>query len=161
MAIAGRRMLVYMGGGIAAYKACEMARLLVKAGASVRAALTPSAQRFVSAMTFQALTGQSVAADLWDTHQELTANHIALADWAELAVIAPATADLIARLRAGLADGVATAALIAIEPSKWLLAPAMNERMWASPALQENVAELRARGARFVGPAVGEMAERS
>jgi phosphopantothenoylcysteine decarboxylase/phosphopantothenate--cysteine ligase len=161
MAVSSRRVLLAVGGGIAAYKACELARLLVKAGATVRAALTPSAQRFVSPMTFQALTGQPVAADLWDAQQEFTAGHIALADWAELAVVAPATADLLARLRAGLADEVATATLIAIDPSKWLLAPAMNERMWASPATQENVAALRSRGARFVGPAIGEMAERS
>src|SRR5688572_19757816 len=87
MAVQGRRVLLCVGGGIAAYKACEVARLLVKAGASVRAAMTPSAQRFVAPMTFQALTGQPVAADLWDAQQELTAGHIALADWAEVAVI--------------------------------------------------------------------------
>jgi phosphopantothenoylcysteine decarboxylase/phosphopantothenate--cysteine ligase len=142
MAVTGRRVLLCVGGGIAAYKACELGRLLVKAGAQVRAALTPSAQRFVSAMTFQALTGNPVAVDLWDAQQELTAGHIALADWAEVAVVAPATADLIGRLRAGLADEVVTATLIAIQPDRWLLAPAMNERMWGSPAVQENVAAL-------------------
>jgi phosphopantothenoylcysteine decarboxylase/phosphopantothenate--cysteine ligase len=161
MALQGRRVLLCVGGGIAAYKACELARLLVKAGASVRCAMTPAAQRFVTPMTLQALTGKPVAADLWDAQQELTAGHIALADWAELAVIAPATADLIARLRAGLADEVVTAALLAVPPARWLLAPAMNERMWAAPPVQENLAALRARGARVVGPAVGEMAERS
>jgi phosphopantothenoylcysteine decarboxylase/phosphopantothenate--cysteine ligase len=161
MALSGRRILLCVGGGIAAYKACELARLLVKAGALVRCALTPSAQRFVSPLTFQALTGQPVAADLWDAQQDLTAGHIALADWAELAVVAPATADLLGRLRAGLADEVATATLIAIDPSRWLLAPAMNERMWRSPAVQDNVLNLLARGARLCGPAVGEMAERS
>lgn len=161
MAVTSRRVLLCVGGGIAAYKACEVARLLVKAGAQVRCALTQAAQRFVAPLTFQALTGHSVAADLWDARQELTAGHIALADEAELAIVAPATADLLARLRLGLADDVVTASLIAIEPSKWLLAPAMNERMWRSPAVAENVAALRARGAHFVGPAVGEMAERT
>ena len=161
MALTGRRVILCVGGGIAAYKACELTRLLVKAGASVRCALTPAAQRFVSALTFQALSGHPAAVDLWDADQELTAGHIALADHAELAIVAPATADLLARLRAGLADEVVTATLIAVEPKRWLIAPAMNEKMWASPAVQENVAVLRARGATFIGPATGEMAERS
>ncbi len=156
-----KRVLLCVGGGISAYKACEVARLLVKQGAQVRCALTAAAQRFVAPLTFQALSGRPVATDLWDTSQDLAAGHIALADWAELVVVAPATADLLARLRAGLADDVVTATLIAIEPSRWLLAPAMNEKMWASPAVAENVQVLRSRGARFLGPAVGEMAERS
>jgi phosphopantothenoylcysteine decarboxylase / phosphopantothenate---cysteine ligase len=159
--VRGRRILLCVGGGIAAYKACEIARMLVKAGAEVRTALTPAAQRFVSALTFQALTGRPAATDLWDAAQELAAGHVALADWAELAVVAPATADLLARARAGLADEVVTATLLAVSPSRMLFAPAMNERMWASPAVADNVAVLRERGARFVGPAVGEMAERS
>jgi phosphopantothenoylcysteine decarboxylase/phosphopantothenate--cysteine ligase len=156
-----KRVLLCVGGGIAAYKACEVSRLLVKAGAEVRCALTPAAQRFVSALSFQALTGRSVATDLWDAGQELAAGHIALADWAELAIIAPATADLLARLRLGAADDVVVATLLAIEPARWLLAPAMNERMWSSPAVADNVRVLQERGARFLGPAVGEMAERS
>jgi phosphopantothenoylcysteine decarboxylase/phosphopantothenate--cysteine ligase len=161
MALHGRRVLLCVGGGIAAYKACEVARLLVKAGAQVRCAMTASAQKFVSALTFQALTGAPVAADLFSAEQELAAGHIALADWAELAVVAPATANLLARLRMGQADDAACAALLAIEPKLWLLAPAMNEKMWASPATQENLRVLRERGARVVGPGVGEMAERS
>jgi phosphopantothenoylcysteine decarboxylase/phosphopantothenate--cysteine ligase len=159
--VRGRRILLCVGGGIAAYKACEIARVLVKAGAEVRTALTPAAQRFVAALTFQALTGRPAATDLWDAAQELAAGHIALADWAELAVVAPATADLLARTRVGLGDEVVTATLLAVAPSRMLFAPAMNERMWASPAVADNVAVLRERGARFVGPAVGEMAERS
>ena len=159
--LANRRVLLCVGGGIAAYKACEVARLCGKAGAQIRVALTPAAQRFVSALTFQALTGGPVSTDLFDAQQELAAGHIALADWAELAIVAPATADLMARLRGGLADDVVTATLLAIEPSRWLLAPAMNERMWKSPATAENVRVLQERGARLVGPVVGEMAERS
>jgi phosphopantothenoylcysteine decarboxylase/phosphopantothenate--cysteine ligase len=157
----GRRVLLGVGGGIAAYKAAEVARLLVKAGAKVRCALTPAAARFVGPLTFQALTGQPVACDLWDAAQELTAGHVALADFAEVAVVAPATADLLARLRAGMADDVLAAALLAIPLRRWLLAPAMNEKMWASPAVAENLSVLRARGAGVVGPGVGEMAERS
>jgi phosphopantothenoylcysteine decarboxylase/phosphopantothenate--cysteine ligase len=161
MGLQGRRVLLCVGGGIAAYKACEVARLLVKDGADVRVALTPAAQRFVTALTFQALTGSPVATDLFSAEQDLAAGHIALADWAELAVVAPATANLLARLRIGQADDPAAAALLAIDPQRWLLAPAMNERMWASPAVQENVRVLAERGARQVGPAIGEMAERS
>ena len=157
----GRRVLLGVGGGIAAYKAAEVARLLVKSGAKVRCALTPAAARFVGPLTFQALTGQPVACDLWDAAQELTAGHIALADFCEVAIVAPATADLLARLRAGLADDVLAAALLAVPPRRWLLAPAMNEKMWASPAVEENLGVLRKRGARVVGPGVGEMAERS
>jgi phosphopantothenoylcysteine decarboxylase/phosphopantothenate--cysteine ligase len=157
----GRRVLLGVGGGIAAYKAAEVARLLVKAGAKVRCAMTPAAARFVGPITFQALTGQPVACDLWDAAQELTAGHVALADFCEVAIVAPATADLLARLRAGMADDVLAAALLAIPPRRWLLAPAMNEKMWASPAVAENLAVLRGRGARVVGPGVGEMAERS
>jgi len=157
----GRRILLCVGGGIAAYKACEVARLFGKAGAEVRVALTSAAQRFVTALTFQALTGRPASTDLFDAQQEIAAGHIALADWAELAVVAPATADLLARLRIGAADDVVTATLLAIDPSRWLLAPAMNERMWASPAMAENLRVLQERGARRVGPNVGEMAERT
>src|SRR3954447_22607250 len=106
MGVQGRRVLLCVGGGIAAYKACEVARLLVKAGAQVRVALTPAAQRFVTALTFQALTGTAVATDLFSAEQELAAGHIALSDWAEIAVVAPATANLLGRLRMGLADDV-------------------------------------------------------
>ena len=161
MSVQGRRVLLCVGGGIAAYKACELARLLVKAGAQVRVALTPAAERFVTPLTFQALTGSPVATDIFSAEQDLAAGHIALADWAELAAVAPATANLLARLRIGQSDDMAAAALLAIDPRRWLVAPAMNERMWASPAVQENVRVLKERGARFVGPAIGEMAERS
>lgn len=161
MGLSGSRILLAVGGGIAAYKACEVARLLGKAGAQVRVALTPAGERFVTALTFQALTGHPVARDLFSAEQELAAGHIALADWAQLAVVAPATANLIARLRMGQSSDAASAALLAIPPRRWLLAPAMNEKMWASPATQENLRVLRERGSHVVGPAVGEMAERS
>jgi len=161
MGLSGSRVLLCVGGGIAAYKACEVARLLGKAGAQVRVALTPAGERFVTALTFQALTGYPVARDLFSAELEFAAGHIALADWAQLAVVAPATANFMARLRMGQASDPASAALLAIPPRRWLLAPAMNEKMWASPATEENLRILRERGARVVGPAVGEMAERS
>ena len=154
-------VLLCVGGGIAAYKSCEVARLFVKGGASVRCALTRAAQEFVTPLSFQALTSAPVATSLFDAGQELAAGHISLADWADVAVIAPATADLIARLSTGLADDIVTATLLAIEPSRWVLAPAMNERMWASPAVAGNMRVLRERGVRVLGPAIGEMAERS
>src|ERR671937_2804689 len=122
MGLQGRRVLLCVGGGIAAYKACEVARLLVKDGAEVRVALTAAAQRFVSALTFQALTGSPVATDLFSAEQDLAAGHIALADWAELAVVAPATANLLARLRIGQADDAAAAAPPSIHPPPRLLA---------------------------------------
>src|SRR5438309_9467546 len=161
MSVQGRRVLLCVGGGIAAYKACELARLLVKAGAQVRFALTPAAERFVTPLTFQALARSPIAADIFAAEQDLAAGHIALPDWAELATVAPATANLLARLPIGQSADMAAAALLAIDLRRWLLAPAMNEKMWASPAVQENVRVLKERGARFVGPAVGEMAERS
>ena len=157
----GRRILLCVGGGIAAYKACEVARLFVKAGADLRVAMTPAAQQFVTPLTFQSLTGRAPATSLFDAAQELAAGHIALADFAELVIAAPATADLLARLRLGAADDLVAATMLAIPTNRWLLAPAMNEKMWTSLATAENVAVLGARGARFIGPAEGEMAERS
>lgn len=154
--LTGRRVLLCVGGGIAAYKAAELVRLLVKAGAEVRCAMTPAAQRFVAPLTFQALSGKPVAVDLWSGGAE----HIQLADWTELAVVAPASADLLARLAAGFADEVVTATLIAVDPRSWLLAPAMNELMWRSPSVAANLQLLQSRGAALIGPAAGEMAER-
>ena len=155
--LSGRRILLCVGGGVAAYKVAELTRLLVKSGAEVRCALTPAAQRFVGPLTFEALSGRAALTDLFAAGAE----HIHLADWAELALVAPATADLLGRLAAGLADDAVTATLIAIDPKSWLLAPSMNERMWSSPAVTANMATLRARGAQVVGPAAGEMAERA
>src|SRR3954466_16113511 len=107
MGVQGRRVLLCVGGGIAAYKACELARLLVKAGAQVRVALTPAAQRFVTALTFQALTGNAVAADLFSAEQELAAGHIARPGWGGRGGGPPATETLMARLRIGQGDAPA------------------------------------------------------
>ncbi len=155
--LSGRHVLLCVGGGIAAYKACELARLFVRSGAVVDVAMTPAAQRFVSPLTFQALTQRAVATDLLDPSEEQQIGHIGLADRAEIAVVAPATANLSARLRMGLADDVVTAALLATR-SPVLLAPAMNVGMWNHAATQENWAVLRARGYLQVGPGSGEMA---
>jgi phosphopantothenoylcysteine decarboxylase/phosphopantothenate--cysteine ligase len=153
-----RTVLLAVGGGIAAYKACELARLVVREGGAVRVAMTPNATRFVGPLTFQALTGHPVLVDLLDPAADRSYGHLDLARAADLLLVAPATADLIARLRAGMGDdAVTTTALACTCPV--LLAPAMNTRMWESTAVQENLAALRARGWHVVGPDSGALAD--
>jgi phosphopantothenoylcysteine decarboxylase/phosphopantothenate--cysteine ligase len=153
-----RTVILGVGGGIAAYKGCELVRLLVKGGASVRVVMTPNATRFVGPLTFQALSGNPVLVDLLDPASEAGYGHLELARRADLLVVAPATANLLARLRAGMGDdAVTTTALACTCPV--LLAPAMNTRMWEGPAVQENLASLRARGWHVVGPSSGELAD--
>jgi phosphopantothenoylcysteine decarboxylase / phosphopantothenate---cysteine ligase len=154
----GRTIVLGVGGGIAAYKACELARAFVKRGGKVRVAMTPAATRFVGPLTFQALSGAPVLVDLLDEAADQTYGHLQLARAADLMVIAPATADLIARLRAGMADDAVTTTALACE-APLLVAPAMNTRMWQSPAVRENVRELLRRGWHVVGPASGELAD--
>ena len=152
-----RRILVGVTGGIAAYKAPELVRALRRAGHAVRCALTPAATEFVTPLVLQTLTGEAVRTDLFDPGEEGAIDHIALADWAELFVVAPATANTLAKLAQGLAnDLVSTVALATRAPL--LLAPAMNVNMWRHPATQRNLAVLRERGAHVVGPEVGELA---
>jgi phosphopantothenoylcysteine decarboxylase/phosphopantothenate--cysteine ligase len=153
----GRRVLLAVSGGVAAYKAAELCRLLTRCGAEVQVMMTAAAQRFVGADTFAALSGRAVATDLFDQWQEQQIGHIRLAEWAEVLVAAPATADLLARFSAGMADDLVTTVQLAYQ-GKLLLAPAMNVQMWQHPATQENVARLRSRGAQMVGPESGEMA---
>jgi phosphopantothenoylcysteine decarboxylase / phosphopantothenate---cysteine ligase len=153
-----RTVVLCVGGGIAAYKACEVARLVVKGRGTVRVAMTHAATRFVQPLTFQAISGAPVLVDLLDPAADHAYGHLALARAADLVVVAPATADLLARLRCGMADdAVATTVLAATCPV--LLAPAMNTRMWRNAATQENAAALRARGMHVVGPAAGELAD--
>jgi len=147
-----------VGGGIAAYKACELARLVVKGRGTVRVAMTRAATRFVAPLTFQALSGAPVLVDLLDPSAEQAYGHLGLARQADLLVIAPATADLLARLRAGMGDDAVTTTALAAE-CPVLVAPAMNVRMWRNPVVQENLAALRARGWHVVGPASGELAD--
>lgn len=152
-----RRILVAVGGGIAAYKVPELVRALVRAGHDVRCMLTPAAAEFVSPLALQALTGQPVRARLFDAAEEGAIDHIALADWADLLLVAPATANLIARLASGLADDLVTTVALATR-APLLLAPAMNVNMWHHPATQHNLGLLRERGARCVGPDAGALA---
>jgi len=151
------RVLLGIGGGIAAYKAAELSRRLQDAGADVRAVMTEAALHFVGAPTLQALTGFPVRTTLWDEHAEAAMGHIELARWAEVIVIAPATADLIARLAHGMADDLLTTICLA-SASPLAIAPAMNQQMWAHAAVQANIATLRARGVRVLGPGSGEQA---
>jgi phosphopantothenoylcysteine decarboxylase / phosphopantothenate---cysteine ligase len=156
-ALANRRLVVGVTGGIAAYKAAELVRLFVKAGAEVRVVMTAGAQQFITPLTMQALSQHPVATETFDLGQEATIGHIKLADEAELFVIAPATADAIARLAAGMANDLLTTVALATK-APLLLAPAMNVNMWRHPATQENLATLISRGAHTVGPDAGELA---
>src|SRR3954469_15623861 len=153
----GKRILLIVGGGIAAYKACELVRLIRKAGGSVRCVLTAGGAQFVTAMTLAALSEQQVHICLWDLKDEAEMGHIQLSREADLVVVCPATADLLARMAAGIADDLATTLLLATD-KKVLAAPAMNVRMWQHEATRRNVARLRADGVAIVDPADGEMA---
>ncbi|GBQ09676.1 phosphopantothenoylcysteine synthase [Komagataeibacter rhaeticus] len=154
---AERSVLLVVCGGIAAYKALELARRLREHGMRVRPVLTAAGARFVTPMALQALCGERVSGDLFSLTEESEMGHIALSRSSDLIVVCPATADILARMAAGLADDLATTLLLATD-TPVLVAPAMNVRMWEHPATQANVATLRARGVAFVGPEHGLMA---
>jgi phosphopantothenoylcysteine decarboxylase/phosphopantothenate--cysteine ligase len=151
------RILLGVTAGIAAYKAAELARRLIKGGAEVQVAMTESARHFVGPATFQALTGRPVRDSLWDAQAEAAMGHIELARWPDAIVVAPATADFLARLAHGIADDLLTTLCLATDRPV-LVAPAMNRLMWANAATQANMATLRTRGVRVIGPAAGEQA---
>jgi len=153
----GRRVLLVVGGGIAAYKVPELVRALRQAGCQVRCALTRAAAAFVSPLVLQSLTGQPLRRSLLSAGEEGQIGHIELADWAELVLIAPASANLLARMAGGHADDLPTAVLLATR-APLLAAPAMNVNMWEHPATRANVALLRQRGVHFAGPESGELA---
>ena len=153
----GKRILLIVGGGIAAYKACELVRLIRKGGGSVRCVLTPGGAQFITAMTLAALSEQPVHTSLWDLKDEAEMGHIELSREADLVVVCPATADLLAKMAAGIADDLATTLLLATD-KKVLAAPAMNVRMWQHAATQRNVARLREDGVTVLEPDEGEMA---
>ncbi|NBC22479.1 MAG: bifunctional phosphopantothenoylcysteine decarboxylase/phosphopantothenate--cysteine ligase CoaBC [Gammaproteobacteria bacterium] len=157
MPLAGRRILVGVSGGIAAYKSPMLVRRLRDAGAAVQVVTTRSAAQFVTATTLQAVSGQVVRNDLWDARAEAAMGHIELARWADLLIIAPATADLLSRLATGRADDLLTTLRLATR-SPVLLAPAMNVAMWEHPATQRNLEQLRADGCLVAGPDEGPMA---
>jgi phosphopantothenoylcysteine decarboxylase/phosphopantothenate--cysteine ligase len=152
-----REILVGVTGGIAAYKTAALVSRLVQAGAGVSVMMTGPATRLVGPATFQALTGRPVHTDLWAPPEACRADHIALADRAHLVVVAPATANAIGKLAAGIADDLVSTVLLAISVPL-VLAPAMNVHMWQHPAVQANVETLRTRGVRLVGPEEGWLA---
>jgi phosphopantothenoylcysteine decarboxylase/phosphopantothenate--cysteine ligase len=153
----GKRILLIVGGGIAAYKACELVRLLRKEGASVRCVLTSAGQKFVTPMTLAALSEDKVYTDLFDLKDEAEMGHIQLSRQADLVVVAPATADLMAKMAQGLADDLATTLLLATDKPV-LAAPAMNVRMWQHAATRRNVTTLRHDGVTVLEPDEGQMA---
>ncbi len=156
MTWAGRRVVLGVSGGIASYKSCHLARRLTEAGASVDVVLTQGAAEFVRPLTFEALTGRPVLTSLWEPGTALA--HIQLGRQADLIIVAPATAHLLARAAQGMADDFLTVLLLA-RAAPLLLAPAMNDAMYAHPQTQRNVAALRQAGVHFVGPEVGPLAE--
>jgi phosphopantothenoylcysteine decarboxylase/phosphopantothenate--cysteine ligase len=152
-----RRVLVAVSGGIAAYKLPELVRALRRAGSVVRCAMTREATEFVSPLVLQTLSGHPVRSELFDPSEEGEIDHISLADWAELVILAPATAHTLARMSCGLADDLVSAVLLATR-APVLVAPAMNVNMWEHPATRSNLAVLRERGVHVLGPEVGELA---
>lgn len=152
-----KRILLIVGGGIAAYKACELVRLIRKAGHSVTCVVTAGGQHFVTPMTLAALSENQVYTTLWDLKDEAEMGHIQLSRAADLVVVAPATADLLAKMAAGIADDLATTLLLATDKPV-LAAPAMNVRMWQHAATQRNVATLRGDGVTVLEPDEGPMA---
>lgn len=157
MSLAGRKVLLGVCGGIAAYKSADLVRRLKDQGAEVRVVMTQGAQAFVTPLTFQAVSGNDVRTELFDRSAEAAMGHIELARWADMIVVAPATADFIARLRAGMANDLLSTLCLATD-AKLVLAPAMNRLMWANPATQENCETLKQRGVALLGPGSGSQA---
>lgn len=158
--LANRQLVLGLSGGVACYKAAELLRLLVKAGASVRVVMTDAAQQFITPVTMQALSGQPVLTSQWDAGEPNNMAHINLTRDADAVIVAPASADLMAKLAQGRADELLSLLCLArpIARCPLLLAPAMNREMWSHPATQRNLAQLRADGATVLGPANGDQA---
>jgi phosphopantothenoylcysteine decarboxylase/phosphopantothenate--cysteine ligase len=157
MMLKGRKIVLGVTGGIAAYKAAELVRELVKAQAEVHVVMTRNAQSFIAPLTFQTLSGNPVTTEFFNLIAESEIGHIALADRAEVLVIAPATANIIGKIAAGIADDMLTTIVMATK-APVLLAPAMNVHMWENPICQENIQRLRSRGYHFIDPEAGELA---
>ncbi len=155
--LTNKRILLGITGGIAAYKCAELSRLFTRAGAEVRVVMTRAAQEFVTPLTMQALTGNRVHLDLLDFEAEAAMGHIELARWADLVLVAPASADFLARIAHGRADDLLSTLILAT-PAPIALAPAMNQGMWSDPGTQQNLAEVHHRGYRLFGPDEGDQA---
>ena len=155
--LAGKKIALGVTGSIAAYKACELVRLYVKAGAEVAVVMTKGAQQFVAPLTFRTLSRRSVATDLFENPATWVPGHVSLADWCDALVVAPCTANVLAKIAHGLADDSLSALALACRKPK-LVAPAMNEGMLDNPATRDNLATLRARGIAVMDCGEGELA---
>lgn len=153
-----RHILLGVTGGVAAYKAVDLAGKLTSAGAEVKTVMTEAACRFVGPKSFEAVTQSTVFTTMWSTSQDFNIGHIALADWADVVVVAPATANIIARVTHGICDDLLSTTLCACWAKPILFAPTMNDRMWESPAVQANVETLKKRGVQMIGPEEGRLA---
>lgn len=158
-----RKVIVAVSGGVSAYKTCTLVSRLAQSGADVRVIMTEAATRFVGPLTFQSLSGQSVLTSIWQSDDHPESQHIGLARWAELVIAAPATANLIAKLAAGLCDDLVALTLAALpRTASVLLAPAMNAEMWANPVVQRNIEAIKPLlGVHTVGPETGWQACRT
>ena len=156
--LAGKRILLIVSGGIAAYKALDLVRRLRERGAGVRVVMTRGAQEFVTPLSFAAISGEQIYTDLFSLTDEADMGHLQLSQDSDLLIVAPATADILAKMANGIADDLASTVLLASD-RPILVAPAMNHRMWAHPATVANMATLRARGVRLAGPEAGPLAE--
>ena len=158
--LTGREVVVGVTGGIAVYKVCSVVSSLVQAGAGVTCVMTKAATRFVRPLTFEALSARKVLTSLWRPDYSYDPQHVRLTDRADVVLVAPATANILAKIALGLADDLLSTLMTAVR-CPVLVAPAMNAAMWANPAVQANVARLRERGHRLIGPAEGWLACRS
>jgi len=157
--LAGFQVLLCCTGGIACYKAADLASKLAQAGAAVPVAMTDAAQRFVTPLTFQSLTDAPVYTSLWRSPEATGIDHTSLADTSDLAIVAPATANILAKMAVGIADDLVSTVLLALHGAcDILVAPAANPRMWQAPATQANMETLTARGVHVIGPCHGRMA---
>lgn len=153
-----RRIGVFVTGGIASYKVAELVRQLIKKGAQVKVAMTQSAQQFITPLTFQTLTKDTVLIDTFDEHTPQEVQHIAMADWCELAIVVPATANIVAKMAMGMADDVVSTTLMAVHCPR-LIVPAMNENMYYNLATQRNLSLLQQYGYMVMEPDTGFLAE--
>ena len=156
--LTGVNILLGVSGGIAAYKAADLASGLTGAGAAVNVVMTVSACELVTPRTFEAVTGRPVHTSLWASPQEFRIGHVSLADQADIIVVAPATANIIAKMAMAIADDLLSTALCAAWSKPTIVAPAMNTNMWTNPAVATNVEKLKQRGALFIGPEKGRLA---
>ena len=154
----GLKVVLGVSGGVAAYKAVDLASKLTAAGAEVRTVMTENSLRMVGAKSFEAVTGGPVYTSMWEEVQEYEIGHVSLADWVDVVVVAPATANIIGKVANGICDDLLSTVLCASWQKPAIFAPAMNEKMWENPAVQENVKILKQIGVKLIGPGKGRLA---